>query len=340
MLIRIRTILVIFSTTLVIVAFSVLVGILTVRTGIETSQETDLMLLSEIADSYISSEIKALRQKAEVAAQILSASENSQWPDVFESLEDRYPDFTGIAVLDRDRQLTASKGRQPAPPGALDDEYVQQAFHGNTTLSATVRTSGGMVFYLAVPIPGIDDEILVITLPGTYFSQLLSTFAIWETGHIFLDDAQGHLIANPRPAWVEDAVDFISVAEIDESNREIVVNLRQTPESEARLIRYSIDNVPRICAYRSIGGSEEGWLLGVVAPLNESPFRYIDEGLIMVGVVSLLLSIIAAFIASGFIKKPFEQIAALKEEAEAISRYKSDFLTNMSHEIRTPMNAI
>ena len=340
MLIRIRTILVIFSTTLVIVAFSVLVGILTVRTGIETSQETDLMLLSEVADSYISSEIKALRQKAEVAAQMLSSTQRAQWPDVFESLEDRYPDFIGLAVLDTDKQLSATKGRLPASAIALDDRHVQQAFHGRTTLSSTVRTSDGMVFYISAPIPGSDGEILAVTLPGTYFSQLLSSFSVWETGHIFLDDAQGRLIANPRPAWVEDAVDFMSVAEIDESYREIVVNLRQASESEARLIRYSIYNVPRICAYRLIGGSEEGWLLGVVAPLDESPFRYIDEGLIIVGAVSLLLSIIAAFIASGFIKRPFEQIAALKEEAEAISKYKSDFLTNMSHEIRTPMNAI
>ena len=80
--------------------------------------------------------------------------------------------------------------------------------------------------------------------------------------------------------------------------------------------------------------------LTAAADINESPFRNIDRGLILVGIVGFIINIIAAVIASNFIKKPFEEIAALKEAAEANSRTKSNFLANMSHEIRTPMNAI
>ena len=80
--------------------------------------------------------------------------------------------------------------------------------------------------------------------------------------------------------------------------------------------------------------------MGIIAPISESPFRHIDSGLVFIGMICFLLSILAAVIASNFIKKPFEQIAGLKEIAEAHSRAKSDFLASMSHEIRTPMNAI
>jgi len=75
-------------------------------------------------------------------------------------------------------------------------------------------------------------------------------------------------------------------------------------------------------------------------PIGSNQFRNIIPGLIVVGIISALLSIIAAVIASGYVKKPFDEIVSLKEKAEGSSRFKSEFLANMSHEIRTPMNSI
>ncbi|MDR1745457.1 MAG: response regulator, partial [Planctomycetota bacterium] len=73
---------------------------------------------------------------------------------------------------------------------------------------------------------------------------------------------------------------------------------------------------------------------------SESPLRGFDSGLLLIGVIAFLLNVVMAVIASGFIRKPFAEIAALKEAAEANSRAKSGFLANMSHEIRTPLNAV
>jgi len=60
-------------------------------------------------------------------------------------------------------------------------------------------------------------------------------------------------------------------------------------------------------------------------------------GIMVVGFISLALSTVFPII---YIKKPFDEIASLKEKAEANSKFKSEFLANMSHEIRTPMNSI
>jgi len=340
MLIRIRAILVIFLTTLIIISFSVSVGIITVRSSIKRSQETDLILISDIANHFVSAEIKALKLIAGGEARLLSASTDTQWPNILTGMENRHPEFTGIAIWDKRRRLIASTGKSPAPPEVLDDKYIKQAFQGKEVISSTIPSPEGSVFYLAVPLPGMNDKILTFTFPSMYFSELVSTFSVWETGHIFMDDAEGCLIANPRPEWVENRINFVNMAEIDPSNEKMISNIRQALDNEARIVRYSISGVQRLSAYRLVSGSEEGWLLGVVAPLPENPFRYIDSGLIVVGIVSLFLGLIAAVIASGFIKKPFEEIAVLKEAAEKHSKFKSDFLANMSHEMRTPLTAV
>ncbi|MCL2066226.1 MAG: ATP-binding protein [Treponema sp.] len=338
MQIRIRAAVSIILTNLFIIAFSVLVGTAFVRNNVNRSQETDLMVIAGIADSYISSEIETLKVKAAAAAKLLSVYESTQWPEILTGLESGY-EFTGIAVWDEERGIIAAAGELP-PPEAIENRHVQQAFQGKSLISSTVQTPGGTVFYLAAPVPGSSDKILTFTLPCTYFSDLLSAFVIWRTGHIFMDDAQGVLVANPRSKWVEDGVDFSDMASIDPENREKVDNIRRAADGNAGIVRYSIDGVPRLCAYRSVSGSEEGWSLGTVAPLPESPFGNTGRGLFVVGLVAFFLSVIAAVIASKFVKKPYEEIAALKELAESNSMYKSTFLANMSHEMRTPLNVV
>jgi signal transduction histidine kinase/CheY-like chemotaxis protein len=143
-----------------------------------------------------------------------------------------------------------------------------------------------------------------------------------------------------RTSWVQNRQNFISLAENDPQYEGVADVIHRGINRETGIGFFSLAGVPRICALKPITESEEGWFLGVIAPLPESTFRNSSTGLIVVGIVSFLLSIIAAVIASGFIKKPFEEAAQLKETAEANSRTKSKFLANMSHEMRTPMNVV
>ena len=344
MSIRIRSIITILLATLIIIIISVSTGIIFVGSNIKKSQEEDLVLVSDIADHFIGSEIKLLKLKVSQIAYILAESDESRWEEIIVQQSSEHPEFIGEAILDAKSGAVVQSGEVPATSELMEDKFISQVFDNNVMISSTIPSDSdyGVVFYLAAPLTNTtgSDNILVLTLSGMYFAEQLSEITVWETGHIFVDDAEGHVIANIRSEWVQTRHNFIALAQTNDQYEEIARVIRRGVDGETGTDQFTLSGIPRLCAFRPITDSDEGWFLGVIAPLSESPFRYINSGLIMIGAVCIILSFIASIIASGFIKKPFEQVTELKELAEAHSKAKSDFLANMSHEIRTPMNAI
>ena len=340
--IRVRTILVILLANVVIISFGVLIGIVQVKNDVAHSQETDLTMIADLANLYLSSVTEILHLKAAKVALALSSSDDTAWQEKITDFADQYPQFTGFAVLDSDSGLVVSAGKLPATPDVMNDPYIKPAFLGQRVFSSTNPTNSGhgVVIYLAVPIPERNHRVLVVTLPGNYFSRCLSTFSLWETGFIFICDSEGYTIATPDEDRLQERFNILRMAETDQSLTKLAEMITRMTRGETGISYYSLLGLPRACSFRPISGSKEGWSLGVIAPLVESPFRAVIRGTIFVGIVCFIFSIIAAVVASHYIKKPFDEIARLKETAEANSKFKSDFIANISHEIRTPMNAI
>jgi len=340
MKIRTIAILVIILTNLLIIVFSISVGIIFVQKNFDISLETDLEVMSDLADFFISAELDKLKLKLSGIAIALEMNEERRWPSIFEEQNKLHPEFIGFSVIDETAGVIAEAGRSPADASVINDKYINPAFQGKKTLSSTYFKDNGVVFYLAIPMNSSNSRIITATLPGLYFSDIFSEFVIWETGHIYLSDSEGYAISNPRKNWVNERFNYIKAAQIDDDFKELAATVERMTHGETGFGYYTVYGIPRICSFRPISGSEEGWSLGVVAPLPENPIKNTAEGLILVGLLSFFLNVIAAIIGSNFIKKPFERIEILKEEADAANKAKSSFLSTMSHEIRTPMNAI
>ncbi|MCL2214447.1 MAG: ATP-binding protein [Treponema sp.] len=351
-------VLIIISINLVIIIFSISAGIIFVQRNMDIFLETNLSVVANVADHLVSAELDLLKLKVQGVANSIDTQDEAKWPQVLWEQSLIYQEFIGMAVVDVSGELVVSFGEMHAGADIVNDKYIKQIFpaadsspvmYGSldifgiprrSAISSTYQTANGVVFYLAVLLPFSHSRILVATLPGTFFSRLLSNFVIWETGHIFLSDSEGYAIANPREYWVQGQFNYILAAQTDNSYAKLAETVTRMTQRETGIGYYSIGNVYRVASFRPVSKSREGWSLGVVAPHPENPVKNIDMGFLVIAIVSIILNIIAAIIASNFIKKPFEKIKLLKEEADAANHAKSTFLSTMSHEIRTPMNAI
>jgi hypothetical protein len=151
MSIRIRAIIAIVLSNFLIILFSVSAGITYVRKNVEKAQETDLMVISDIADKFVSSQIELIKLRAASVVQTVTSYPEREWQEKLEEQESLYQEFTGMSVLDSGGRLIAAAGKQPAPADVIDDVYIMQAFQGKRGFSSTMPHDDGMVFYLAGP---------------------------------------------------------------------------------------------------------------------------------------------------------------------------------------------
>jgi PAS domain-containing protein len=309
--IRARTISVIVLSILLITVFSVLTGVMYVRNAVKASQESDLSLVAQTADLFLSSEIKLLKEQAINAAHLLSITNVGNWYEDMEQLQAAYPEFIGMTIFDENDGILAFMGESPATADIKNDEYIKQAFTGKVIISSSIPLPVAedgqkqVAFYLAAPIPETPGRILILTLPELFLANRLFEISVWETGHIFVDDREGTIISNRNTVWIKNRQNFIKMAETDSAHEQMASVLRRPADGETGTGYFSVAGVgvTRLCAFRPIRGSDEGWFLGVVAPLPNSPFMNVEKGLMIVGLVSLFLGIFAAILASGFISR-------------------------------------
>jgi signal transduction histidine kinase/CheY-like chemotaxis protein len=317
MSIRVRSILVIIAMAVGIIIVAIGGGMSFSLAHLRRTVERDMFSIADVADRLISSEIDLVKANVSTSVWHLIVAPEGR---LRQSLEDQvsiYPDILALSVLEAAEGKTGnvyivdSAGSPPIHAQFLNSEYVRRAFNGESIISSSIHEPerGQLVFYVCVPMP--NNRILVATIDGMFFSNFLSDLAIWDSGHIFIDDADGVVLANPRSDWVRNRYNFIDMAQADPQYRNIANVVRRMIRGQTGIDRFSVGGIERYCAYRPISGSKAGWSLGVIAPVNEGPGESLRRGGLIMGLITLMLSVIAAILVSGILEKPYKTISGM-----------------------------
>jgi signal transduction histidine kinase/DNA-binding response OmpR family regulator len=353
-----KVVVIIISIVTLLTVSSTGLGIYFSRTHFVTAVADDMTVISEITTKMVSANLRLLKAEVDtIATECLAAvvrdagTANSSSIGLLDLLKEEVSKrgYLALTVMDS-KGVVASYGTSAPSDRFVQNPYARRAAIGERVISTTEYTDDknrvNLVIRVCVPM---GSRTLVATLPGMYLNRIISEFRIWESGNIFIVDREGNMISNYRPWLVTDRFNFIQ----DGSKPGADANARARGNFFSSMIQgepgvgvYHYEGSDRVCAYTPISGSD-GWTLGVVALINESPYIQIRYLLLLSGAIFFGFGAAAAFFSASAIAKPFQQIreqnaslAALKEMAEEASRAKGNFLANMSHEMRTPMNAI
>ena len=307
--IRTQMILIVSLVFTLLIIGTVTAGIISGYIGIEKTVDADLVTIQQFSNQTFS---VALQQAKEEA--LKPAAEFDRTVSLGTNTGLKYADKMLEDSIFSECGLVTAGGELRTAYDLLDDrlcglDCVKSALAGEeeVSVSSTIDFGGDLRFVLAIPC---KSGAFIVTLEGSYFSDLISDKAVGTTGNIFLIDGQGKMIANADPAIVSAQTNYIEMAEGDSSHKSAADLFKRMTSGETGVSKFTYNGVKNICAYGTVDGSN-GWAYGVTAPENEmlSAIYMIIAALIICSLVFLAGGIIAIAVYAGKIAMPITKMS-------------------------------
>jgi hypothetical protein len=194
MSIRVKVFLIIVAIVVLITAANMGMGMLFTQSRLLETVESDMTAVVSIADELVTSKLNLLKADATAVAQKIINAGPDNLRQAMEEQVKVNSEYMAITIFDKEK-IVASFGTAPAPFSMVGGVNLGKAFAGepNITTTRRDRITRQLVSYICVPM---GNNVMTVTVSGMIFSDFLRDFRIWETGNIFMIDADGVMISN------------------------------------------------------------------------------------------------------------------------------------------------
>ena len=311
--IRTQMILIVSLVFTLLIIGTVTAGIISGYIGIENTVNADLVTIQQFSDHTFSvalaqARAEALKPAAEFDRTVaLGVNNGLKYAD--RMLEGSIFLECGVVTKTGETRTTYDLFFDERIPqlDCVQKVLANESEDTSAEISSTIDLGGNLRFVLAVPC---KSGAFLLTIDGSYFSDLISDKKVGTTGNIFLIDNNGKMIANADSEIVSAQTNYIEMANAESAYRSTAEMFQKMTGGETGVSKFSYNGVKNICAYGTVNGSN-GWAYGVTAPESEmlSAMVMIIIALIVCSLVFLAGGIVAISAYANKMSKPIMKMS-------------------------------
>jgi len=214
-----------------------------------------------------------------------------------------------------------TKGNYYSINGAKDDvsshEWFTLAMQGRTFISSPHVLKVTKKFQTRLVVPLFNNEkrvtgLLSCTVDGLSLSQYVEDIKVGKTGHCYLLDRDGVLIAHKNKKWVEDQLNSQELAKKDASFKEIAEFEKLAVKDKEKGIHYfRFGGKYNVASFAKIKST--GWTVIEYAPQDEflDAVRTLRLYIYSTGIIILVLMLILVYVLAIRLVRPVSRVASV-----------------------------